>query len=153
MQPLQHRFWILPEGHGLSDLTKLFSDRFTMRSGSIKRRSRVWYDTFDWRLFRKKQRLTRDGTYWTLEDFQGRQLAALKSPRKSFRFCWQFPDSSLRQRLEKSLNVRSLLQIGIEELETYSLDLCNHDEKNRCLSGYAAVNEQAKRKTEEDRAS
>lgn len=129
MQPLQHRFWILPEGHDLSDLEKRFSHRFIVRPGSIKKRNRIWYDTFDWRLFRKKQRLTSDGTYWILEDFQGRQLATVKSPRKSFRFSWQFPDSSLRQDLEKSLDVRALRQIGTEELESYSLDLCNHDEK------------------------
>jgi len=129
MQPLQHRFWILPKDHGFSDLTKLFSDRFIVRSGSINKRSRVWYDTFDWRLIRKKQRLTHDGTYWVLEDFQGRQLAALQSPQKSFRFSWQFPDSSLRQCLEKSLDVRGLLQIGTEELGSCSLALCNHDEK------------------------
>ncbi len=129
MQPLQHRIWGLPEGYVFSNLEKLFSNTFIVRSGSIQKRCQIWHDTFDWRLFRKKQRLTSDGNNWILEDFQGQQLAALKSSQKLFRFAWQFPDSPLRQALEKTLDVRRLLQIGSEELESCSLDLCNTDEK------------------------
>ncbi len=129
MKPSQHGIWILPEDYVPSDLKQSFSDTFIVRTGSVKESSRIWYDTFDWRLFRKKQRLTSDGSNWILDDFQGRQLAVLESPRKSFRFTWQFPDSPLRQSLKKTLDVRGVLQICVEELESYSLNLCNTDEK------------------------
>jgi len=56
-------------------------------------------------------------------------LAALKNQRESFRFTWQLPDSPLRQILEKSMDVRGLHQIGVEDLEARSLRLCNTDKK------------------------
>ncbi|MBL4901460.1 MAG: CHAD domain-containing protein [Desulfocapsa sp.] len=129
MQSLQHLSWIFPEDFVLSDLEKLLSVHFTMQFDSVKKSSRIWYDTFDWRLFRKKQRLTSEGNNWILDDFQGRQLAVLKSPEKSFRFAWQFPVSPLRQFLENSLDVRAVLPIAAEELESSSVQIFNKDKK------------------------
>jgi len=129
MQSLQHLSWIFPEDLMLSDLEKLLSVHFTMQLDSAKKSSRIWYDTFDWRLFRKKQRLTSEGNNWILDDFQGRQLAVLKSPEESFRFSWQFPVSPLRQFLENSLDVRGALPIAAEELESSSLQIFNNDKK------------------------
>ncbi len=129
MQSLQHFAWILPENLVLSDLETLLSEHFTMQRDSVTTSNRIWYDTFDWRLFRKKQRLTREGNNWILEDFQGQQLAALKSPKKSFRFSGQFPVSPLRQFLENSLDVRGILPIGAEEYESSSLQIFNNDKK------------------------
>jgi len=129
MQSLQHRTWILPEDLVSSDVDMLLFDIFTLQSDCVKKSSRIWHDTFDWRLFRKKQRLISEGSNWILEDFQGRQLAALKNQRESFRFTWQLPDSPLRQILEKSMDVRGLHQIGVEDLEARSLRLCNTDKK------------------------
>ena len=129
MQPLQHLTWILSKNFMPSDLERLLSKHFTVQLGSIKKSNRIWYDTFDWRLFRKKQRLTREGNTWLFEDFHGKQLAALKSQKKSYRFSWQFPDSPLRQSLKKPLDVRGILQIAAEELESYSLQILNNDTK------------------------
>jgi CHAD domain-containing protein len=129
MQSSQHLSWILPENLLLSDLEKLLSEHFTIQLDSVNKSSRIWHDTFDWRLFRKKQRLTSEGDNWILDDFRGRQLAVLKSPEKSFRFSWQFSVSPLRQFLEKSLNVRAILPIAVEEFESSSLRIFNNDKK------------------------
>jgi len=129
MQPLQHLAWILPEKVLLSDLEKLLSKHFTVQLGSIIKSKRIWYDSFDWRLFRKKQRLTREGNNWLLEDFQGRQLASLISRKKSFRFSWQFPDSPLQKALRKPLDVRGINQIAAEELDSCSLQVFNNNKK------------------------
>jgi len=129
MRQLQHLTWILSENFMPSDVASLLSKHFTVQLGSMKKSNRIWYDTFDWRLFRKKQRLTCEGNKWLLEDFHGRQLATLKSQKKSFRFSWQFPDSLLRQFLKKPLDVRGILPVGAEELESCSLQIFNNDKK------------------------
>lgn len=129
MQPLQHLTWILPEKFLLPDLEELLSKHFTVQLGSMIKSRRIWYDSFDWRLFRKKQRLTREGNNWFLEDFQGRLLASLTSRKKSFRFSWQFPDSPLRKALKKPLDVRGINQIAAEELDFCSIKIYNSDKK------------------------
>jgi CHAD domain-containing protein len=128
MRPSQQLVWILPENFALSELQELLSSSFTVLPRSAKKNSRHWYDTFDWRLFRKKRLLTREGENWILRDFQGVQLTTLKSSGKTVRFARQFPDSSLRKILKNTLDVRALLQLGVEELQLSSCNILDKDE-------------------------
>ena len=129
MQPLRQLAWTLPEHFMLSDLHAGLGDTFDLKPGRTKKHNRCWYDTFDWRLFRNKRLLTREGNQWLLHDFQGNTLQTLASRRKSFRFSWDFPDSPLADALSKFLDVRALKELGGEEVESSEVCILNRDKK------------------------
>ncbi len=129
MQPLRQQAWTLPEHFMLSDLHAGLEETFDLKPGRARKYNRSWYDTFDWRLFRNKRLLTREGNRWLLLDFQGNQLQVLSSRRKSFRFSWDFPDSPLADALGKFLDVRALNELGGEEVESSELRILNRDKK------------------------
>lgn len=129
MQPLRHLVWILPENSAPADFQVVLTEKFDLKSKPVKKFSRSWYDTFDWRLFRKNLILVRQGSRWILGDFQGNQLYVLASRRKTPGFWWQFPESPLRDALQGPLDVRSLMGLGIEDVETKELHLLNRDKK------------------------
>jgi len=129
MQPLRQSAWTLPEHFLLSDLHAALEETFDLKPGRTGKHNRSWYDTFDWRLFRNKRLLTREGTQWVLRDFQGNTLQILSSRRKSFRFSRDFPDSPLRDALNEFLDVRALNELGVEEVQSRELCILNRDKK------------------------
>ena len=129
MQPLQQQAWTLPEHCTLIDFHAALVDSFELKSGAVKKLSRSWFDTFDWRLFRKNLLLVREGTQWRLQDFEGNPLQSLTSRRKMFRYSWQFPESPLRDTLKDPLEVRALMELGTEEVESTELRILNRDKK------------------------
>ncbi len=129
MQPLRQLAWTLPEHFILSDFHSALNDTFDLKPGRTSKHNRSWYDTFDWRLFRNKRLLTREGTRWVLYDFHGNTLQSLSSRRKTCRFFRDFPDSSLRDALRKLLDVRALSELGAEEVQSTELCILNRDKK------------------------
>lgn len=129
MEPLQQQAWILPDDISISELRNALVDNFAVQPGATTQTTRYWYDTFDWSLYRQKQLLVKQGTKWILQDFQGRIVEELSGQRKKFHFLWDFPDSPLRTELAKSIDIRSLIDIGGEDVKVEELRIVNNDKK------------------------
>lgn len=95
-----------------ADLAALLSERFPVSEGSRRQRRFACYDTFDWRLYRKSLALVRSGRQWELIDLDGGETVLAKAAhRAAARFAEDFPESALRERLEKIIEMRALLQL------------------------------------------
>jgi CHAD domain-containing protein len=129
MQPLQQQAWTLPEHCTPIDFHTALVESFEVKSGAVKKLRRSWFDTFDWRLFRKNRLLVREGMQWCLLDFEGHLLQSLISRGKEFRYSWQFPDSPLRDALTPCLDVRALMELGSEDVVSTELCVLNRDKK------------------------
>ncbi len=129
MEPLQQQAWTLPENFPLSELRNALLNTFTVKNGTTTKFVRSWHDTFDWSLYRQKQLLTKQGTKWVLQDFKGRLIEELTGQRKKLRFLWDFPDSPLQVELNKSIDIRALLEVGVEDVRVEELRIINNDKK------------------------
>jgi CHAD domain-containing protein len=129
MEPLQQQTWTLPENFPISGLRDALFKTFAIKPGATTRFTRSWYDTFDWRLYQQKQLLVKQGTKWILQDFRGCLVEELTGQRKKNRFLWDFPDSSLKEELSKSIDIRSLLELGREDVRVEELKIVNNDKK------------------------
>lgn len=127
MEPVPQRAWSIPHKLTSSDLVEVLAKHFSLQTRPTKRCLRSCYDTFDWRLFRNKQLLERTGHDWILKDFEGRELAHLKSPRRSFRFAWDFPNCPLREALTQIIDIRALIEIEQGELYTTKIQIIQQD--------------------------
>jgi CHAD domain-containing protein len=72
----------------------------------------VFFDTFDWRLYRRGWVLVQDGASLHLCDRRsGLELARQRCPDSPFRFAWDLVPGELRDYLAKALKVRALLHL------------------------------------------
>ena len=117
-----------PAGEWLSeaDITALLAERFPVEAGSRRQRRISYYDSFDWRLYRKSLALIQSGQQWELVDLNaGETVLAKAAHRGAARFAEDFPESDLKVRLGKILEMRALLQlceVRIEEEHFRVLD-------------------------------
>jgi len=133
MQPVQQTTWTLPEDCQPHDLYNALAKAFTIHEGPQTKTVRRWYDTFDWRLFRAKRILVRQGTTWRLLDFAGKTICSVKTGRKTYRFASEFPPSPLADALKKLLSLRALLELGTGEVTANQWYIVNDDEKRVAL--------------------
>ncbi len=129
MQPVQQQAWTLPDDCQPRDLYDTLTEAFPLKAGPETKVIRRWYDTFDWRLFRARRILVRQGTNWILQDFDGRTLFTLRAGRKLYRFASDFPASPLADELKTLLSVRALLELGRSEIHASRWYIVNDDEK------------------------
>lgn len=97
---------------GDTDIGALLSERFPVSAGSRRQRRLRYYDTFDWRLYRKSLALVRAGRQWELVDLdEGERVRAQAAYGGEARFAEDFPESDLRERLASIVEMRALLQL------------------------------------------
>lgn len=99
------------------------------RQYSIK----TYYDSFDWRLFRKglvfEYARAKHESHWLLKALQNGQLLASSACQESPALVKDFPPGKLRGQLESVLEMRALLAVCTIDYEAYSISLLNKDEK------------------------
>ncbi len=133
MLPLQRQDWILPPPCTFEKFQTSLVQTFAMNQGLAKKTRRKWFDTMDWRLYRKKKLLFHEGSQWILQNLKGRTLKSLTSRRKSYATFWQFPDSPLRDALQGPLDIRALIELATEDLLSVELQILNNDKKIVCI--------------------
>lgn len=96
-----------------------------------RKESRLYYDTFDWRLFRGESYLYRTENRFILCSSKNDALLNSTTADKigEYPFAAEFPRSSLRNRLENLISIRALLPLFHENMEANSVFLLNEDEK------------------------
>ncbi len=123
--------YILPEPLDFQQLRREISRKFTILSSPAADAVYTYFDTFDWRLYRKRLALVREGDRLLLLDLeQGLPYSHAKwAGQDPPRFCWQIPKGDLRSLLEAPLDVRALLPLMIVTAQKRGLRILNQDQK------------------------
>jgi CHAD domain-containing protein len=88
----------------------MLAEQFSLRELSSLPFRRIFFDSFDWRLYQKKMICFWEEGYLHLLDFSGDSIAApLLLPDAPPRFWQDLPDAPLRQCLANMLQMRALL--------------------------------------------
>jgi hypothetical protein len=123
--------WIVPESLAIEPLVADIGRTFTLESESKGKSVATWYDTFDWRLYRRNLHLYADLSGWHLvRSDTGDPVAWLQgiSPEE-VEFVRHFPASRIRSVLEPILAVRRLLPLFTEETTMHAYRILNTDNK------------------------
>jgi len=111
----------------LADLKK----KFPLQEESEASIHRIYYDTFDWRLYAQGSTLDIESSdrglclNWHQQDATGHTLRIVQPPR----FVWDFPAGALRSRLEPVLEMRALLPQAEIECRCRRFKWLNDDRK------------------------
>jgi len=123
--------WYLPEELEIEPFIADLAEAFGVAVEQSGQSRRIFYDSFDWRLYRRKWLLecTEDG--WRLSEYRsGRIRAELTDLScQGFRFAWDFPASSLQRLLHTALDVRCLLPLVTLDENRTRVRILNRDEK------------------------
>ena len=101
----------------------------------------VFYDTFDWRLFIRDVLLFRTGGGYQVTDLNMESVRhALELPSaREYRFWWEFPESPLRDYLEKLIGPRALLERGDMVLESHTYRLLDDNRKTVSRASFETI--------------
>jgi len=102
------------------------SKRYVIEETESLSARKLYYDTFDWRLFRAGALLTASGSQWELSSDKDVSVGVSPGGRGSHYFWWDIQESELRERLKTITDMRALLQVF-----TLNYDLSNYRVLNR----------------------
>ena len=127
--------WALPEALELTPLIADLDKAFRVQPEKDLTRVRKWFDTDDWRLYRRKFLLFQEQCQWHLIHRDSEEQAAVFSGGKcdQFRYSWDFPVSRMRVMLEPILGIRSLLPLATQTTTTRCRRILNRDGKTIAL--------------------
>lgn len=108
----------------IADLGKLFR----IDEQPEERRRFKYYDTFDWRLYKRKQIMVFARPNLSLQSLDGQQQLAASCPVMP-RLVWDLEEESMRQHLEPILEMRALLPLMDVASTARKFDLRNEDLK------------------------
>jgi len=128
----QHSF-VIPENLSISALLSLLQNNFPVREQVETVNSRVFYDTFDWRLYKNGSvlELHEDGQfrriYWRAD--KDGQLKIQLGLKKMPRLAVDLPACEFRQQLQSVISVRELLPRIRIKIKRQSLTVLDKNEK------------------------
>jgi len=124
-------FFTLKSKQQAKTILEALSKEFKIVKEPPRRESRLYYDTFDWRLFRRESYFYRTGNRYVLCSNQTDRIlnSTTTDITGDYPFVANFPRSSFRNRLENLISIRALLPLFHENMETNTAFLLNEDEK------------------------
>ena len=131
MQEKNINRWLLPDALSPDQLIEKISRKYTIQTESSRNRTVTYFDSFDWRLYRKSFLLTRSDERWALRRRDsGRAVASIFEKDQGLRkFAWEFPSGRLANQLKKILGVRGLLALVTFDVYSRRLQVMNSDRK------------------------
>ena len=131
MQKENSNTWFLPETISSDHLIKEISKKFSVQIEPQQKTTVTYFDTFDWRLYRKNHLFYRANDIWKLLRCDSGEVVTTFfeinfSPR---RFAWEFPASPMKTLLKSTLGVRGLLSLVVFETLSICMRILNTDEK------------------------
>ena len=131
--------FVIPGKQPLSDTKLKLKKQFSFDEGPVRSVRRVYYDSFDWRIYQSggmlEVEMIEKGKLrlrWLDRD-SGQSLGSLPVSVMP-QFIWDFPAGPFKKRLEPILNVRALLpQITIKS-DIHPLKLLNKERKDGAAS-------------------
>jgi CHAD domain-containing protein len=131
MQEKNTSRWLLPETISPDQLIKKISDKFYVQVGPPQKWTVTYFDSFDWRLYRKNYLLNQSDRTWRLCQRDSGQTVAtfLEMDGARRKFAWEFPEDPLKSILKSMLEVRGLLALVTFEIRSRRLRVFNSDKK------------------------
>jgi len=88
-----------------------------------------YYDTFDWRLYRKKLLFSISNNRLQLRKFNGTSLYSATGRRRNKLFCWDIDDPRMAQLLGKYIDMRALCPTFVSRYDNRFFKVLNRDRK------------------------
>lgn len=127
MTELTTRF-VLPEDTQASAVLEQVAALATTGAVETRPFERVYYDTFDWRLFRGGVVLEEaEAVFYATELETGADAGQM--PATGICFAWEMPDGALRDRLEALIENRALLPLVRVRGNRYQIPVLNKNDK------------------------
>ncbi|MCL7488762.1 MAG: CHAD domain-containing protein [Desulfobulbaceae bacterium] len=127
--------WSLPASLEVGPLIADLAKAFQVQPEKDLTRVRKWFDTHDWRLYRRKLLLFQEQCQWHLIHRDSEEQATAFSGGKceQYRYSWDFPVSRMRVLLEPVLSIRSLLPLATLQTISRCRRILNRDGKTIAL--------------------
>ncbi len=126
---LRQIVYTLPAGKGHDDFLKALSKHFGIAEEPSRKLTEQYLDTFDWQLYKKNMTISRNGGRYVLMRFDREVLAEDHGTRKNAPFWWDLPMGSLREILQDTIGVRSLIPLLKVKKTSKKYRLLNKDRK------------------------
>lgn len=121
--------FILPNGYGERQLISQISDHFSIKKERPVLKVFTFYDTFDWRLFKKSFVLYESGNQLFLRKlFKNENIYSAEIARPPV-FIRDFSDSRLKEQLAPIIKMRALLKLVVVQSRSVPCRILNPDEK------------------------
>ena len=129
------KIWSLPESLDAKPLIADLKKAFQLRVEKDQAKIRKWFDSDDWRLYRRNLLLFQERRKWHLIQLNTVEVLATFSGEKcgTFRFSRDFPVSRIRTLLDPILSIRSLLPLVTIKSSTIPINILNKDRKTIAL--------------------
>ncbi len=128
----EEKIWLLPESVAMDALVADIGQAFTVEVAPQPALTVTWFDTFDWRLYRRRKVLLwqNKGSWHLLSRNSGEEVVSLQGKGLGgCRFFPDFPAGRLRTALEPILGVRTLLPLVTLDSSGLLIRFLNQDEK------------------------
>ncbi|MGI9553920.1 MAG: CHAD domain-containing protein [Thermodesulfobacteriota bacterium] len=119
------------ESVDLTDIVSEISKVFKTEKEKDEINKVVYYDTFDWRLFKKNLCLTKNRNIYSISKLSGADSysSLTLNSRKNLSFWWNFPESKLKNKLKSIIGIRALIPMTTVDSTNQIYKLMNKDEK------------------------
>ncbi len=123
--------WFLPETISPDALIKKLAKKVQVQIGLQPKKTVTYYDTFDWRLYRKKYLFDRTKHTWHLIQYDtGERIAIFKDADPSPRlFAHSFSNDPLKSIMKETLGGRRLLPLVTFDVQSQRVRILNADQK------------------------
>ncbi len=125
----------LPEDMDLEQFLGRLTTTFGCLQEPERHARRVYFDTFDWRLYRRGYLLCRENSAYHLLDLrhQGNILASQSGPPSQPLLATALPPGPVRETVAPITGIRALLPLVTLQTTTRTVRICNRDEKTVAL--------------------
>lgn len=106
-----------------------FAKVFQYIEKQVSKANELYYDTFDWRLYRKGFLLKKRGRYLYLSSSDGEILHKETGLSGKHFFAWDMQDGALRQKIEPIAGIRAISEILFLKKQSRQFNLLNKDRK------------------------
>lgn len=128
--------WALPESLDVKPLISDLEKAFKIEPERSKSTVRKWFDSDDWRLYRRDLLLFYESSAWHLvQSVTGEEVATFTGKKCSaFRFAWDFPVSRMRALVEPVVSIRTLQPLITQVSSSSCVRILNRDRKTVALA-------------------
>jgi len=125
------KVYALPDAEAAPALISALAENFSNLTETSDNIDIELYDTFDWRLYKKKRTLVKRGSHLAIIDLNSGTNMVEHTCRAAQlpKFWWDYPASDFREQLKPLANIRGLLCIAKLNREQTVLRLMNEDAK------------------------
>ena len=129
MLPIRKRQYMLGETAGADDILEKLGHNQQLQEINQDSGTDQYYDTFDWRLYRKKMLFTVSGNRAQLRTFSGKTCSSAESEKKERLFCWDFDEPGMTSLLQKYVDMRALCPLFSLIHQSRNFKVLNRDRK------------------------